>query len=74
MRRGWVATAIGASLVHPQVTLCTEAAVRRWHNEGLAVNAWTTDEPAELRRLAAIGVDGVFCDDPGAALRLFAAA
>jgi glycerophosphoryl diester phosphodiesterase len=73
LRRGWVGAWFGASLYHPQRTLCTEASVRRWHASGLAVNAWTTDDPVELRRLAALGIDGVFCDDPGAALALFGA-
>lgn len=68
LRKGWPATLVGASLVHPQHTLCTEQAVRAWHRAGTPINVWTVDDPAELRRLSALGVDGVFSNDPRAAL------
>jgi len=29
----------------------------------MPVNAWTVDDAAELRRLANIGIDGVFSND-----------
>ena len=73
MRTGWVGRMIGASLVHPQHTLCTEASVAAWHRAGHPVNVWTVDDAAELRRLAALGVDGVFANDPAHALAVFAA-
>ncbi len=73
VRRGWLGHWIGASLLHPEHTLCTAARVATWHAHGLAVNTWTVDEPGELRRLAALGVDGVFCNDPGAALAVLTA-
>lgn len=67
-RSGWVGRAIGVSLVHPQSTLCTPAKVKEWHTAGMPINAWTVDDPAELRRLADVGVDGVFANDPAAAI------
>jgi glycerophosphoryl diester phosphodiesterase len=67
-RTGWVGRAIGVSLVHPQSTLCTESRVKEWHRAGMPINAWTVDDPAELRRLAELGVDGVFANDPAAAI------
>ncbi len=72
-RSGWVGRAIGVSLVHPQHTLCTPAKVKAWHTAGMPINAWTVDDPAELRRLAEIGVDGVFSNDPAAAIAVLAA-
>ena len=63
VRRGWVGRWSGASLFHPQHTLCTEASVKSWHTAGLPVNAWTVDDAKELRRLSDIGIDGVFAND-----------
>ncbi len=68
LRRGWVGSWTGAGVLHPQHTLCTEARVKGWHASGHPINAWTVDDPAELRRLAALGIDGVFANDPGAAI------
>jgi glycerophosphoryl diester phosphodiesterase len=67
-RRGWIGRWIGATLVHPQHTLVDAASVRRWHAAGLPINVWTVDDAAELQRLAALGVDGVFANDPAHAL------
>jgi glycerophosphoryl diester phosphodiesterase len=73
LRRGWVGSWMGASLLHPEHTLCTEASVKTWRRRGVPINAWTVDDRAELERLARLGVDGVFCNDPGHALAVFAA-
>ncbi|HWO20320.1 MAG TPA: glycerophosphodiester phosphodiesterase, partial [Kofleriaceae bacterium] len=72
LRRGWAGHLVGASLVHPQHTLVDAASLARWHRVGFAVNVWTVNDDAELRRLAALGVDGVFADDPGHALAVLA--
>ncbi|MEO6772251.1 MAG: glycerophosphodiester phosphodiesterase [Kofleriaceae bacterium] len=71
LRKGWVGNAMGASLFHPEHTLCTEASMKAWRTAGVPINAWTVDDDDELRRLDALGVDGVFCNDPGHAARLF---
>ncbi len=73
LRKGWVGTLVGASLAHPQSTLCTEKTVSAWHRAGMPVNVWTVDDPIELQRLAALGVDGVFANDPGKALAALSA-
>jgi glycerophosphoryl diester phosphodiesterase len=52
---------------HPAAALCRPGLVDRWHAAGYAVNVWTVDDPGELRRLRAMGVDGVICNDPAAA-------
>ncbi|HWO19124.1 MAG TPA: glycerophosphodiester phosphodiesterase [Kofleriaceae bacterium] len=72
LRRGWAGHLVGASLVHPQHTLVDATSLARWHRVGFAVNVWTVNDDAELRRLAALGVDGVFADDPGHALAVLA--
>jgi len=63
IRRGWAGRITGASLFHPQHTLCTEKSVKEWHTAGLVINAWTVDDDVELRRLAGLGIDGVFSND-----------
>lgn len=70
-RRGWVGSWIGASLLHPQHTLCTKESIHRWHTAGMPVNTWTVDDEAELRRLASLGVDGVFANDVAHAVKIF---
>lgn len=72
MRRGWVGIAVGASLVHPQHTLCTEQTVAAWQRAGTPINVWTVDDRAELLRVAALGVDGVFANDPAHAIAVYA--
>lgn len=44
----------------------TQAAIDRFHMLGLRVDFWTIDDPAEARRLFAMGADGVMTDDPRA--------
>jgi glycerophosphoryl diester phosphodiesterase len=73
LRRGWIGSWMGASLLHPQSSLCTPAAVKAWHTAGLPINAWTVDDRAELERLARLGVDGVFANDPAHAIAVFEA-
>ena len=72
VRRGWVGRWSGASLFHPQHTLCTEQTVKAWHTAGLPVNAWTVDDERELVRLATLGVDGVFANDVAHAVAVLA--
>ncbi len=73
LRRGWVGNLIGASVFHPRHVLCTAKTVDAWHASGLPINTWTVDDPVELRRVAALGVDGVFANDPKAALAVLTA-
>jgi glycerophosphoryl diester phosphodiesterase len=73
LRRGWVGRWMGASLFHPQNTLCNEASVKAWRSHGVPVNVWTVDDPDELTRLARLGVDGVFANDPAHALAVLSA-
>jgi glycerophosphoryl diester phosphodiesterase len=55
------AEADAATLHHLVVS---EAVVTRCHALGVAVLAWTVNEPADLERVVRFGVDGVITDDP----------
>ncbi|MEK6327376.1 MAG: glycerophosphodiester phosphodiesterase [Actinomycetota bacterium] len=46
----------------------TARLARACHDTGLELIAWTVDDPREMKRLAALGVDGICTNDP----RLFA--
>jgi len=64
---------LGASSLHVADALATPAAIAGWRRRGFAVHAWTVDDPARLRALAAAGIDGVFANDPRAARAALAA-
>lgn len=49
-------------------TLCGPAAVAAGHRRGIPILGWTANDPADVERLAAAGVDAVVSDDPAAAL------
>ena len=61
----------GHAYVLPHVGAILEEAgafVRRAHDEGVRVGTWTVDDPAEVERLFAAGVDAVATNDPGSAV------
>ena len=59
-----LAIRLGCEAWHPMEALVTPARVRRAHDAGLRVHAWTVDDPRRLRRLLRAGVDGVFTNHP----------
>ncbi|NUT57615.1 MAG: glycerophosphodiester phosphodiesterase, partial [Agromyces sp.] len=48
----------------------TRAFVERAHRAGLEVHVWTVNEIADMRRLLALGVDGLVTDRADRALPL----
>lgn len=54
----------GASAVMLQHRLVTPGVVEQAHAMGVSVLAWTVDDPVELQRVVAAGVDGVITNDP----------
>ena len=55
---------LGASAIHPRQDMVTPALVNAAHEAKLRVHAWTVNDPARIRRLRELGVDGVFTDFP----------
>jgi glycerophosphoryl diester phosphodiesterase len=56
--------------LHPHHATVDAALVQACHRAGLAVRAYTVDDPAEAQRLFAAGVDALITNDPAALLRL----
>jgi glycerophosphoryl diester phosphodiesterase len=50
---------------HDGMEIVTPAFVTAAHRVGLEVHVWTINDPAEIARLLALGVDGVMSDLPG---------
>ena len=47
-----------------EIELVTAGFVQAAHDAGVAVHVWTIDDPDEMRRLVALGVDGIMTDRP----------
>ncbi len=55
---------LDAEAVHPNIRLVLPELVDRAHAAGLRVNVWTANRRPTIRRLLAVGVDGIFSDAP----------
>ncbi len=77
VRRFWLASRVGlARLVrapydalqvtarYRRLTVVDRRFLRAARRRGLQVHVWTVDEPEEMQRLAALGVDGLMSDRP----------
>jgi glycerophosphoryl diester phosphodiesterase len=73
LRTALASRRLRAAALHPEARLCTPARVRRWRARGLMVNAWTVDDPAEVERLAALGVTAIITNAPGRVVELLQA-
>jgi glycerophosphoryl diester phosphodiesterase len=61
---------LGARSLHVAGRAFRTQQVERMHRAGLALAVFTVDEPSELRRLQAAGVDAVFTNRPDLALQV----
>lgn len=57
--------AVHASMVAPHCQFVTAAVVAELKRRALTVFTWTVNEPDEMERVLAAGVDGIITDDPG---------
>jgi glycerophosphoryl diester phosphodiesterase len=70
LRRAWAALLVRPAALHPEATLVDAVALAAWRARGYAVHTWTVDHPAELRAMAALGVDAIITNRPAAARRV----
>ncbi|MDR7403829.1 MAG: glycerophosphodiester phosphodiesterase family protein, partial [Armatimonadota bacterium] len=63
------AAALGVPVWLPAVAALTDGLLRRSRERGLRVIPWTAHTEADLRRAAALGVDGIIVNDPAWARR-----
>jgi glycerophosphoryl diester phosphodiesterase len=59
---------MGARAVHPEHVLVTEPRMHAWRSKHVLVGVWTVNDEARARTLAALGVDYIVSDSPGAIL------
>jgi glycerophosphoryl diester phosphodiesterase len=60
----------GHAALHPWYEFVDAPLLRAHHAAGLAVNVWTCDDPGQLRRLLALGIDGLCTNVPDVAVAL----
>jgi glycerophosphoryl diester phosphodiesterase len=58
------AAALRAVSVNPRYDMVSESIVEQAHRAGFKVLTWTVDKPAHIRRLIAMGVDGIMTNYP----------
>jgi glycerophosphoryl diester phosphodiesterase len=55
----------------PDFVLLDEGLAKSVHERGMKLIPWTVNEPADLERIAALGVDGIITDYPDRAVQIF---
>jgi glycerophosphoryl diester phosphodiesterase len=60
------ASAIGAQIVSPHLSLAKREMVQQAHDEGMDVVPWTANTERQWDALMEVGVDGIITDDPAA--------
>ena len=64
LSRAWLAPLFPHEARHPEHTMVDEGYMAWARRRGYRVSAWTVDEPVEMRRLIALGVDGIVSNRP----------
>lgn len=54
----------------PRFRMADEALVRDLRSRGIALHVWTVNEPSDIKRMIALGVDGIISDYPDRVIQL----
>jgi glycerophosphoryl diester phosphodiesterase len=65
-------TELPVAYVIPQLKLVDAELIRKVKGAGKKIMVWTVNEPADMQRLAELGVDGIISDDTGVLCRTLA--
>ncbi len=60
----------GVEFLHPRLSVMTDDFMDELKRKNIPVNVWTVNGDDDLQRMRALGVRGVFTDDPGNAGRV----
>lgn len=64
LRRAWLRPLAHATAMHPHCSMIDAKFVAWAKDKGLKINTWTTDDPAEMKRLCDLGVDAIMTNKP----------
>jgi glycerophosphoryl diester phosphodiesterase len=64
LNRGWPSRFLRLAALHPYYEQVTTQSLQGARARGWQINTWTVNDPAEMRRLIDLGVDGVITDRP----------
>ncbi len=64
LNRGWQRHLLRLAALHPHHEQVTTKLMQQVRARGWQVNTWTVNEPAEMRRLIGLKVDGIITDRP----------
>ena len=73
LRRAWLGLIAPHEFRHPHYTMVDERLMAWARQKGYRVNAWTVNEAHEMRRLLALGVDGIITNHPDLLAEILAA-
>lgn len=69
----WVWRLFNYDALHPHFSDVDQVLVTALHQRNRQLNVWTVDDPAEIQRLADLGVDSIITNDPEAARKVLVA-
>ena len=70
LRRAWLAPLVPHEARHPENSMVTARTMKWYRAHGFRVNVWTVDDAVEMRRLIALGVDGIITNKPDVLSRI----